>query len=383
MVVSPSRLLLARKLRGLTLADLSRQTGHNVQTLSRYENGRQEPSPESVERLATALSLPEGFFFRREVDGVPVDAVSFRALTKTPAFRRDQALAGGEVAVEIADWINAHFRVPSPNLLSVGLPDGSSLVAVEEAALRVRRHWELGSRPITNLLHLLESRGVRVFSLVQEVRDVDAFSFYRQGIPYIFVDTGKTAERQRFDLAHELGHLIIHQGSERVHGREAEKQADRFAAAFLMPREDILGQRMRNASVERILAGRRRWRVSAMALTHRLRELGLLTEWGYRSCCVDLSNSGYRTSEPGSQLVAETSQMLEKVFAHLRASGVGMRQIANDLHLTTREFNRHVFGLVPTVIGDTSQVRSIEGVTPLQAANDRGNLRLVSDRSYT
>ncbi|MEU9818190.1 helix-turn-helix domain-containing protein [Pseudonocardia alni] len=362
MTVSPSRLLLARKLRGLTLADVSRIAELNPQTLSRYENGRQEPSSESLARLSDALSVKEEFFSLPEVDGIPLEAVSFRALSKTPAFRRDQALAGGEIAVEIAEWISSRYRTPSPDLLSVALPENSSLTPVEEAALRLRNYWELGSKPVANVLHLLESRGIRIFSLVQEVRDVDAFSFFRRGVPYILVDTGKTAERQRFDLAHELGHLVLHQGSERVHGRDAERQADRFAAAFLMPREDVLGQHMRNASVERILAGRRRWKVSAMALTHRLREIGLLTEWGYRSCCVELSKAGYRSSEPGSNLVAEASQVLDKVLSHLRSpGGGGVRRLIDDLCLSPAEFSRHIFGLVPTVIVGESMTGNAVG----------------------
>jgi Zn-dependent peptidase ImmA (M78 family)/DNA-binding XRE family transcriptional regulator len=349
MTISPTRLQLARKLRGLTLAELGRETSLSGQTISRYENGRQEPTSDSIEHLANALGLPAEFFEGPEIDEVPIDAVSFRALSKTPAFRRDAARAAGELATSIAAWISSRYALPEPDLPSLNIDQDAEMELAETAAEKVRAQWGLGSRPISSVIHLLEAHGIRVFSLAQDVRDVDAFSYYKEGIPYVFIDTGKTPERQRFDAAHELGHLIMHQGPERPGGRNRERQADRFAAALLMPRQDVLSRNLRNASTTKVVAGSRRWKVSSMALAHRLWEIGIVTEWGYRSLCIELSKMGYRRSEPGSDLLPERSQILAKVFAHLRSTGLGPRQIAKDLNLTQKEFNRHVFGLATTM----------------------------------
>lgn len=371
MPVSPSRLTLARKLRGLTLAELGRMTDLNAQTINRWEKDHQEPAQESLQRIAEALLLPVEFFTQPDIDPIPVDAVSFRALSKTPAFRRDAVLAAGGIACEIASWIAARYRLPEADVPSLNLPSKPSMHDVETIALRLRGEWDMGHKPVPNMVHLLEAHGVRVFSLVQDVRDVDAFSLYVEKTPFVFIDTGKTAERQRFDAAHELGHLVMHQGRERLQGREAERQADRFAAAFLMPREDVLAQNLRNANPDRLIQASRRWRVSAMALTHRLGELGLLTEWGYRSACVDLAKRGYRRSEPGSDLVPESSQVLEKVFAHLRTTGPGVKTIIDSVKVTNDEFNRHVFGLARTLtFGTASKTRN-------PTRQDREHLRVV------
>lgn len=372
MSVSPSRLTLARKLRGLTLAELGRTTDLSPQTINRWENHHQEPTPECLDRLAEALRLPVEFFMQPEVAPIPVEAASFRALSKTPAFRREAVLAAGGIAREIANWISERYRLPTPDVPSLNLPPEASNHDIETIALRIRAQWDLDQRPVPNMVHLLEAHGVRVFSLVQDVRDVDAFSLYIEGEPFIFIDTGKTAERQRFDAAHELGHLVMHQGRERAQSREAERQADRFAAAFLMPRADVLAHNLRNASPDQLIQASRRWRVSAMAIAHRLSELGLLTEWGYRSACVELAKRGYRRGEPGSQLVPESSQILEKVLAHLRATGSGTKAIIDSTKLTHEEFNRHVFGLAKTMsIGG----RAKSGGTGRQG---RDHLRLVS-----
>lgn len=160
-----------------------------------------------------------------------------------------------------------------------------------------------------------------------------------------------------------------------MQSREAERQADRFAAAFLMPRADVLAHNLRNASPDQHIQASGRWRVSAMALAHRLSELELLTEWGYRSTCVELAKRGYRRSEPGSQLTPESSQVLEKVLTHLRSRGGGIRAITDSTGLTYEEFNRHVFGLAKTM--------SLGGVSTRTVSTPRSNrdhLSVVSSR---
>lgn len=370
MSISPTRIALARRLRALTLVELGRLADLSGQTISRYENGRQEPTDESLLNLSAALDLPVRFFEGPEIDPLPLDAVSFRALSKTPAARRDAALAAGEIAIQIADWIGERYRLPAADVSSYRIHEPRRVDDAEVIAMKVRAAWDLGSKPIPNMIHLLEARGVRVFSLAQQIRDIDAFSFYHAAVPFVFLDTGKTAERQRFDAAHELGHLVMHQGAEVNRGRDAEREADRFAAAFLMPRDDVLSRGLMNASMAKILDGRKRWRVSAMALTHRLWETGHLSEWGYRSTCVELSGLGYRRSEPGSALHPEKSQVLHKVVAHLRSTKLGILAIARDLNITAAEFNRHVFGLIATV-------HAGEGVGRVRGRARGDHLRLV------
>ncbi|MFF1491492.1 ImmA/IrrE family metallo-endopeptidase [Streptomyces sp. NPDC058304] len=162
------------------------------------------------------------------------------------------------------------------------------------------------------------------------------------------LSTEKTAERGRFDAAHELGHLVLH-GEEQVpHGPQAEGEAHRFAAALLMPAADVLAYAPRNPSTNWILQAKRRWKVAAMALAHRLHELNLTTEWQYRTHCVELGRLGYRKAEPQSALVREASQVLGKVFTALRAEGTPPSDVARDLQLRPADLNDLIFGLVVT-----------------------------------
>jgi Zn-dependent peptidase ImmA (M78 family) len=342
--LTPSRLGLARQRRGLTITTLARTVHVDPKTVTRWESGDSTPTPDSLARIAEQLDFPVEFFSASDVEELADESVSFRALSKTSAAKRNTAIASGRLAMEISDWIDARFRLPEPDVPT--LPGYRPEIAAEV----VRHRWGLGNEPISNIVHILEAHGVRVFSLVPEIFSVDAFSFHRSdGRPVVLVNTGKSGERQRFDLAHELGHLVLHCEEEIPHGREAELQAQRFAAALLMPREDVIAQPLRNADVEQILRARRRWKVAAMALTHRLHELEMITEWGYRDSCVFLSAHGFRRGEPGG-INPETSQVLTKVLASLRTQSVSIAEMARELRLDVDELRLYLFGLVPVAL---------------------------------
>lgn len=342
-MLTPSRLTLARKRRGMTLSRLEQETGLTTRSLSAYEKGHQRPSPRHVEVLARALEVPVTFLAAAEVDEIPIDAISFRALSKMTASQRDTARSAARIAIMINDWIEERFRLPE-----LDLPTLPGLTA-ESAAERVRGRWGLGEAPIPNMIHVLEAHGVRVFSLADECFEVDAFSFYWKGRAFAFLNTMKSGERGRFDAAHECGHLVVDSEHVIPHGPEAEQRANRFAGALLMPQASVMAQRLHNANVDRIIAAKRTFKVSAMALNQRLSELGLLTEWGYNRNAKDLSRMGYRRAEVDG-MPRETSQLLTKVFAALRAESVKPTDIARDLSLTVEELNKHVFGLVLTVL---------------------------------
>lgn len=338
---SPERLKLARQRLGLTLTALAEMSGVSPRSLTNFETGDRPPSEESIAKLANALSVPPSFFEREPLEAVPAGAASFRKLSKTTATRRDAVLAAASLTVEFYEHVASRFSLPGPDIPTL------DKLEPEQAAELVRRRWSLGDRPISNLVHLLESKGVRVAALRHEYSDIDAFCFLRDSTPYVFLNTSKSGERQRFDAAHELGHLVLHSDIEMdpSTSKEREAEANRFAAAFLMPKSAVLAQSMRAASLDRVLAARSYWRVSAMALTHRLQELHLLNKWQYRTMCVTLSDQGYRSFEPGG-IIPETSQLLRKVM-YGSASKVTIRDASTALDLSPDDVRGFVRDLVP------------------------------------
>lgn len=334
----------------MTKQQLASACGLSPRMLRSYERGDYPPSPRLLEQFAGALRFPESFFLSDDVDEPSVDGVSFRALKAMTARQRDQAIGSASIALVLDDWIRRRFTLPAPD---VPQADGAD---PELAAETVREAWGLGQKRAPNMVHLLEAHGVRVYSLVQECREVDAFSFWRAGAPYVFLNGVKTAEHSRTDAAHELGHLVMHSHGAPA-GRQAEDQAQAFARAFLMPRRSVLAEAPAGATVTEILQLRRRWNVAAMNLAVRLHKLGLLTEWQARSTYIELAQLGYRRSEPGG-IERETSQVLSKVFAALRAEGITRSQVARELCIPLEELNRSIFGLTLTTASSESAPRS-------------------------
>lgn len=338
---TPSRLRLARARLGLTRTKLADLSGISLRTLTEYENEERPPSDENLARLAQALSLPRSFFEREAIEPVPVEAASFRKLSKASATRRDAVLANAALTLEFFEILEEHFKLPAP-----AIPTLDKLGPARAADL-LRHQWTLGDRPISNMLHLIESKGARVASLNHEYGDIDAFCFYRDATPYVFLNTSKSAERQRFDLAHELGHLVLHSEieMETASSKEREAQANEFAANFLMPAGAIRHQLMSGASLDRILTARSYWKVSAMAMTHRLKELHLLSDWQYRSTCITLSERGFRRAEPGGT-TPETSQLLRKVL-YGSSARISFKTAADELALSPSEIRSYARDLVP------------------------------------
>jgi len=354
MKFNPSRLGIARKRRMLNKSALAERVGVRPLTITRWESHQSEPTAENIDALAKELRYPKEFFFARDIDE-PLDALtSFRSQTSMTAATRDAALAAGAIGFLILDWVSERFNLPVdhlPDLRSYG-EEGP-----EVAARVLRQEWGLGEAPISNMVHLLESKGVRVFSLAQNTKAVDAYSVRRHdGTPCVFLNTFKSAERSRFDAAHELAHLILHQDGS-VTGRSAEDQANAFASAFLMPKSDVLSVLPRIQHLGELIAAKARWRVSLTALTYRAHKLGIISDWKYRDFYIEISTKGYNREEP-MESEREKSVVWDKVLKALWAEKTTQDDIARALDVPTDEVADLLFGMLNTGIPVTNKASS-------------------------
>ena len=344
---NPSRLTLARKRRGLTKTRLATAIDVERRAVTGYEAGEYPPAPETFARLVEVLRFPEAFFFGDDLEEPNASAASFRSMSKMTAGQRDMALGQGALALHFSQWIESRFELPA-----MALPDLRHERDPEGAAVALRQLWGLGQQPIKNLLHLLESKGARVFSLSIDATEVDAFSLWKNDVPFMFLNTGKSAEHSRFDAAHELGHLVLHRHAA-PSGREAEQEADTFASALLMPRGSVLAHAPRFATLAQLITLKRTWTVSLAALTYRLHAVGALSDWHYRTLCIEISQRGFRKKEP-EEAPRETSQALAKIFAALREDGVTKSDIARELGVHPTEIDQLAFGLMIQSMTDTA-----------------------------
>lgn len=337
------RLNLARKRRRLTSKELAKLVGVSPVTITRLEKDNNDPDPGTLDKIARVLKFPKDFFLGSDFDELTKDSASFRSMTAMTAKERDAALAEGALAYMLSDWVSERFKLPEADLLDLGHECNP-----QSAAIILRQYWGLGEQPVSNMIKLLESRGLRVFSLSENTKNIDAYSCWRNDVPYIFVNTFKSAEHGRFDAAHELGHLILHKHGGPRQGREAEREANSFASSFLMPRADIIAKIPFFTSIHQLIKAKKRWRVSVAALGYRLHDIGIISDWQYRSFCIQINKQGYRINEP-DEITREESVVWKKVFTELWSERVTKQHIADDLHIPIEEIGNLASGLVSSI----------------------------------
>jgi len=384
-VFNPSRLKLARVRRGLTIKTLAETIGMTTRIVSAYENGSNEPPVSTLKNISLALSYPEKFFYGDDFEKVDSECVSFRSMKAMKASQKNAALAAAELAIEFNNWIEANFELPITNLCNLR---ENEIENPEIAARILRGKWGLGELPIKNMIHLLEAKGVKVFSLEEKHKEVDAFSFWKSDKAFIFLNTQKSAERSRFDAAHELGHLVLHkhgvqmseesdvqkdineESGRKNNKRAVEREADRFASAFLMPEASVRANSPRFATIENLIQLKKIWNVSIASLVRRLFDLELITEWQYRTLYIEMSSRKMLKKEPEG-ISKEKSQILEKVFKSLWQEGTTRNDIAQQLNFPVDEIDQLTFNLafIGTTIKGSSQRQDTNRPPP--------NLKLV------
>lgn len=334
--------------------------GVTQQTVTRWESGATIPDETMIENISECLEYPVSFFYGPDVDVPSAELVSFRSLTSMTAARRDAALSAGSLGFMVSDWVEDRFDLPD-----VDVPD-LSVYPAEVAASALRQDWGLGENAVSNMVHLLESKGVRVFSLVENSKKVNAFSLWRDDIPYVFLNTMKTAENSRFDAAHELGHLVLHRDGKTT-GRKAEEEANMFASHFLIPKSDLVSFRKPHYSVEHLVDLKTRWKVSLAALCYRMHKEQMLSDWRYRDLCIHIRTQ-FKDSEPNGQ-EREKSVVWSKVMRALWSERITQRDISEDLAIPEDEISALIFGVLT------------EPTAPQSATPDRKFTIINSERS--
>jgi Zn-dependent peptidase ImmA (M78 family) len=299
MIIGPGfrgeRLRLARLANALSLAELGVRLGVTRQYVHGLEIGTKNPGSETVAALAFALRVTPAFFARPATEDLQPDQCHFRHLKSTPQVARAECAARGTLLEELVHELEQVVALPKVDLPVTEVSDATS---IETAAQITREHWKLGLGPVANMCTLLERAGVLVSDFGQLSQRVDAFSSDRARPLVVRNGEKGSACRWRFDLAHELGHLILHRGTE-TGDDFTETQADQFAGAFLLPRRPFVIEFPRNPLTEmrRLFELKLRWGVSVAAILYRAKELHLIDPAQYKIAQIRLRKSGQSKSE--------------------------------------------------------------------------------------
>lgn len=333
---SASRLKYARVKQGLSIAQLSKVISISSRTLSKYENNHEKPATETIHKLAKKLHMPYAFFFQADLADLILHDISFRSVARKSAKQKDKAYCDNQLAIWLYNWMSARFSLPKSSI-----PYYKD-IPPKQAAKKIRTDWKLGNKSISNMLHLLEAKGVNVFSISEDNKAIDTYSFIYKNRAYIFLNRFKSAEQCRFDLAHELAHLLLHKGTGAM-GKNKEKQADEFAFYLLMPEETVQEKAPETVNFEDLIALKAQWKTSAELLLQQWQNLNVVSEWTYRSLQTELNKKGYLIREPNS-IPHENSQILDKVLKALWQEKITKQDIANDLNVYIQDIDAIMFG---------------------------------------
>ncbi|SFF55308.1 Zn-dependent peptidase ImmA, M78 family [Curtobacterium sp. YR515] len=330
--LSPRASLLetVRLSRGLTQTALAEVSGVSQGTLSKVETGLLDLDPERWAAVADALGVPVEAFLEARAAIVPA-RVFHRKKKSTPKGALTKIGADAALMQQRADAILGHAR---SELRRHDLEDG--FVTPQEVAQDVRSELRLGQDPISDLIATVEAAGVAVLRWPLESLQVDAIATWpAEGRPVVLVGEHVPAERQRFTIAHELGHAVMHNDAG---GDEQERQADAFAGEFLLPGRKLRVEWPADPSLETLLPLKRRWKISLAALIRRAQDEALIDDRTYREWSIRLSTSGMHRREP-DPIPIEQPQALTKSIAAALDGGTTIDQLARKAHMLPQEFS--------------------------------------------
>lgn len=336
-VFNGANLRLARVFHGLSLDDLAGQVGKTRQYLHKLETSQGEPTSLLAEGLASALKTSESFFYRSTVQPLTEEHVHFRKLFTTRSVIKQVAMAKAEMFGLLVSYLENQLNLPTVSIPQ--FPSPATVEEIEQAAEACRRHWGLGLGPIDNMARVAERAGALVTSFNSVSAEIDALSVVLQRPIIVRNEAKESACRQRFDIAHELGHFVMHSGLQ-TGDRTTESQANRFASAFLLPRSMMASHWPKPKGARLDWLGIRQfkmtWKVSKAAMLYRAHQLNLIDDNQYKSGVITLRRTGEATGEKEDRQIPQEIPTLTRqaVLALVTKAGKNPHQIANDLGWT-------------------------------------------------
>lgn len=330
-MIHGERVKQAREFRGLTQTELARRVEVEQSSIAHIEAGLRQPSQELLEAIALQTGFPPNFFRLGPPPQFSLGSLLFRSQRSTSAWQRNQAQRYGEIVYESS--LRMAERVITTNPLR--LPKLDIGTPPERAASLTRASLGLAAeRPVPHLINLIERSGVIVLALPTELPKRDAFSLWTESqpvTPLIALSQGVPGDRVRFSVAHELGHLVMH-SSLRGNTQAIEREADRFAAEFLMPETGIAPDLAPPVTLTRLSKLKPRWGVSMQALAVRARDLGIITKSQCSYLFRQFGLHDWRKREP-IELVAEKPRAYRKMAELLYGNPIDARRLAADANL--------------------------------------------------
>lgn len=299
--VIPERIREAREARGLQLETFAELLDVTKQAVSRLENGLSAPSGETLGRIIAVTGQPPSFFTTQRQRPATGVLPFWRGLKRVELHHRKRIARRLEWASDIVAFLERFIDLPKVDLPTVDFdPLSQEPDQIEAAADALRSAWQLGRGPLRDLSAIMELHGFVLIREAVDCPDMDAVSCWQSGRPYVlFSSDVSSGPRTAYNLAHELGHMLLHHGVEVTTDNinTVEWQANRFASAFLLP-QDAFSREVLGTSLNHFEFLKQKWGVAISAMAYRSKDLGIINSNQHSYIMRQLNMKRIRTQEP-------------------------------------------------------------------------------------
>jgi Zn-dependent peptidase ImmA (M78 family)/transcriptional regulator with XRE-family HTH domain len=344
--IVPERIREAREARGLTAEKFADELEVTRQSVGQYEAGQIRPSAEVMSKIIAVTRQPPAFFTAKRVCSSEGFGTPFwRGLKRMNKPDRARICRRLEWASDVVSYVEQFIDLPGITLPSIDWDwQTASDETFERVSSALRDCWGLGRGPIFHLSAIVEANGIIIIKEPVECEDMDAVSRWQAGRPYILCSADRDElPRFNFDLAHELAHILLHNGVDVTieNISRIERQANYFAGCFLLPRETF-AREVISTSVHYFFKLKERWRVSVAAMVYRCKELGILNQNQVSYLYRQLAAKGMRKREPlDLAFKTESPTVLRSALEMLLENGVQTKSdILEALNLNSRDIER-------------------------------------------
>jgi len=335
------RIQRARKALGLSLRDLAEQVALSHAAIKKYEDNEVIPSSDILIKLGKALHVRVEYFFRPE--RFTLENIHYRKHADMPERHLEEITAKILDQVERRVELESLFPTPPVQSFSIkNLPKQINHIdEVEKFADQIRNQWRLGFDPIPDLIDIFEEQGIKVFGIDNDqYPKIDGLYAEVNRMPVVVVGDQRPGDRQRFTLAHELGHLILDNCL--TDGLDIESCCNRFAGAFLLPKQslvNVLGEHRNSIEPRELSLLKQEFGISMTSILHRAEETRIISNNIYRQLRAEFNERGWSKKEPGEQYPKEVTHIFEQMIFHALAEEyIGESKAAELMNMSLKSF---------------------------------------------